>query len=155
MIQLSNITLNFGAHVIFDSITVTIKPGEKVGLVGRNGSGKSTMLKLLSGELRQNNGQLDIPSSYKVGYLAQTVTFDDSQTPREICSGAFADVVTIEADLDRVQKRLEESSDSDEQLKLAEEMSTLIERLNLVGATQVSEDVEKVLKGIGFSANSN
>ncbi|RLD20705.1 MAG: ABC transporter ATP-binding protein [Bacteroidetes bacterium] len=150
MIQLSNITLNFGAHVIFDSITFTIKPGEKVGLVGRNGSGKSTMLKMLSGELKQNSGQIDVPGSYKIGYLAQTVTFDDTKTPREICSGAFTDVVTIEADLDRVQESLEQSSDPDEQLKLAEEMSTLIERLQLVGATSVSEDVEKVLKGIGF-----
>jgi len=150
MIQLSNITLNFGAHVIFDSITFTIKPGEKIGLVGRNGSGKSTMLKLLSGELRQNSGQLDIPDSYKVGYLAQTVTFDDAQTPREICSGAFTDVMIIEEDLDRVQESLEQSNDADEQLKLSEEMSTLIETLQLVGATQVTEDVEKVLKGIGF-----
>jgi ATP-binding cassette, subfamily F, member 3 len=150
MIQLSNITLNFGAHVIFDSITFTIKPGEKVGLVGRNGSGKSTMLKLLSGELRPNNGQLDIPASYKLGYLAQTVLFDDAKTPREICSGAFTDVMTIESDLDRVQQHLEQSNDPEEQLKLSEEMSTLIERLQLVGATQINEDVEKVLKGIGF-----
>jgi ATP-binding cassette subfamily F protein 3 len=80
------------------------------------------------------------------------VLFDNEKSPREICNGAFTDVVSIETDLDRVQHELEQTSDPDKQLKLAEEMSTLIERLQLVGATQMSEDVEKVLKGIGFQA---
>ena len=150
MIQVTNVSLNFGERVLLDSVTFSLKPGEKVGLVGRNGSGKSTLLKLLSKEMRPDGGQIDIPTAYKTGYLAQTITFDETRTPREVCGSAFSDVLGIEAALDDVQTKLEASTDAEEQLKLSEELSTLIERLQLVGAENIDEEIEKVLKGMGF-----
>ena len=150
MIQVTNLSLNFGARQIFDSITFTLKPAEKVGLVGRNGCGKSTMLKMLNGDLAPDTGQIDMPNDYRIGYLAQTVDFDDRKSPREICSAAFSEIMNVERDLEEVQHALEQSTDPDEQIKLAERLSTLIERLQLVGASDMSEEIERVLKGMGF-----
>ena len=150
MIQLTNISLHFGAHLIFDKITLTFKPGEKIGLVGRNGSGKSTLLKVIFGELKPQTGQIDIPSSYRVGYLAQKVDLDDSLSPRHICGTAFEALVEIENELESVQSALESSTNADEQIKLSGKLSALYERLGHMGAEQVDEDVEKVLKGMGF-----
>lgn len=151
MINLTNVSLHFGARAIFDGISLTIKEGEKVGLVGRNGSGKSTLLKMLSGEHRNFSGQIDIPSRYRIGYLQQTVEMDDTLTPRQVCYTAFSDVVNLERKLHEVQAELENTDDHDKQLALAESLSTLIEQLQYADASNVAEDTEKVLKGIGFN----
>ncbi|MDX1479559.1 MAG: ATP-binding cassette domain-containing protein, partial [Saprospiraceae bacterium] len=150
MIQLTNISLHFGARQIFDGLTITLKPGEKVGLIGRNGSGKSTLLKVISGQLKPQAGQVDMPTAYRVGYLAQTVELDDEMTPRQVCQTAFADVLDIERQLEDVQKQLEKATDAEEQLRLSGKLSALYERLGHVGASQMDEEVEKVLKGMGF-----
>jgi len=153
MIQVTNVSLNFGERVLLDSVTFSLKPGEKIGLVGRNGSGKSTLLKLLSKEMRPDGGQIDIPNTYNTGYLAQTITFDEDESPREVCNTAFSDVLNIERDLEDVQNKLESSTDAEEQMELAGKMSALIEKLQLVGADNMDEEVEKVLKGMGFRPN--
>ena len=150
MIQATNVSLNFGERVLLDAVTFSLKPGEKVGLVGRNGSGKSTLLKLLSKQMRPDGGQIDIPNSYRTGYLAQTIDLDVTLTPREICNSAFSDINRIEQQLEDVQQRLETSTDPDEQLKLSGELSALFEQLQLVGSDNMDEEVEKVLKGMGF-----
>ncbi len=103
------------------------RAGEKVGLVGRNGSGKSTLLKLLNRDMRPDSGQIDIPGSYKIGYLAQTITFDEGQTPREVCNSAFSEIQNIESELAKVQADLEASNDHDEQMELAGKLSALVE----------------------------
>jgi ATP-binding cassette subfamily F protein 3 len=151
VIQLTNITLHFGARPIFEDLTLSIKPGEKIGLIGRNGTGKSTLLKVISGDISTQKGQISMPSGYRTGYLAQTVELDDATSVRDVCRTAFSDILDVEERLQTVQQALEQSSDAEAQMKLSAELNTLYERHHLLGAAQIDEEVEKVLKGMGFS----
>ena len=151
MIRLNSVSLHFGARPIFDDVSFTIQPGEKIGLVGRNGSGKSTLLKMLSGEHRNYSGQIEIPSRYRIGYLEQSVDLDETRTPREICYTAFSRIISLEEELEKVQQELEVADDHDRQLALSDQMSTILEQLQYTDSSNVSEEIEKVLKGIGFN----
>ncbi len=151
MIYLRDISLHFGARTLFDHINLAIRPGEKIGLIGRNGSGKSTLLKLLSGQISADDGSIEIPAETQIGYLSQTVDLDLNRTPLEICEQAFAELTHIEMELSRVQEALEKSSDPEEQTTLAGHLSHLFERHALLGAEQRSGEIEKVLRGMGFS----
>lgn len=150
MIQLANISLYFGPRTIFENVTLVVRPGEKAGLIGRNGSGKSTLLNLMAGKLKPQNGQVDLPSGFEIGYLPQTVDLDPHMTPRDICNSAFGDVVQTESAIREVQNALEQSTDAAEQMTLSGKLSGLYEKLQLMGAAQMAEAVEKVLKGMGF-----
>jgi len=150
LIYLRDISLLFGARTLFAGVDLTIKAGEKIGLVGRNGSGKSTFLRLLSGHLSADSGVIEIPSNYKIGFLQQTVDLDLELNPLEVCGQAFAEIVQIEQSIGEVEEKLNKSQDPEEQTTLAEELYTLYERQNILGAEQRSGEIEKVLKGMGF-----
>ncbi|MCE5299685.1 MAG: ATP-binding cassette domain-containing protein, partial [Spirochaetia bacterium] len=87
MLQVNNLTLSFGEQELLDDVTFNIHSGERIGLVGRNGSGKTSLFKLLTGELHPDEGKIHIPQHYTIGYLKQHLQFTEPTVLQEACLG--------------------------------------------------------------------
>ena len=155
MISASSIYLQYGDRVLFDRVNLTIKPGEKIGLVGRNGAGKSTFVKIICGELSPLEGNVQIPNEARVSYLHQDLDPPKERTVRELAESAFDDLRVLEEELAEVEHGLNTRTDyeSDAYAKLIERMSTLHERIHLMGGEQQDAQIEVVLRGLGFGAS--
>ncbi len=151
MIALSNIYIKYGDRVLYDNIQLIIKEGERIGLIGRNGSGKSTLLKIIAGEIRPDQGQLDIPKGIRIGYLRQASNLDPQKTVREAATEAFSGVLAIQSKMRKLEKELEQhGQDEDKLMELSAELADAHESFRHAGGDQVEVEVEKVLKGLGF-----
>lgn len=87
MIQVSSISKSYGTQVIFDDVGFTVNAEERIGLVGRNGHGKTTLLRMITGEEKPDSGAISIPNNYSVGYLSQHLTFSEGSVLKEACLG--------------------------------------------------------------------
>ena len=154
MISASSIYLQYGDRVLFDRVNLTIKPGEKIGLVGRNGAGKSTFTKIIVGELSPMEGNVQIPNEARVSYLHQDLDPPKERTVRELAESAFDDLREMEDELQDIEHQLNtrEDYESDAYAKLIERMSNLHERIHLLGGDQQDAQIEQVLRGLGFAA---
>ncbi|MFH1146695.1 MAG: ATP-binding cassette domain-containing protein [Pseudomonadota bacterium] len=90
MIQVNNLSKAYGRQVIFDEVTFTLNSGERVGLVGRNGHGKTTLLKLIMGEEQPDSGAISVPNGYRTDYLSQHISFKEGAVLKEACSSLMA-----------------------------------------------------------------
>ena len=86
MIKIKDLSISFAGHQIFEDVNMTFNRGEKIGCIGRNGSGKSTFLKLILSQLEPDSGQVEIPKGYKIGHLAQHIKFTKNTVIDEVCS---------------------------------------------------------------------
>ncbi len=152
MISASSIYLQYGDRVLFDRVNLAIKPGEKIGLVGKNGAGKSTFTKIIVGELSPMEGNVTIPNDARVAYLHQDLDPPKERTVRELAESAFDDLRDMEDELKKVERQLEDREDyeSDAYVALIERLSNLHERIHLMGADQQDAQIEQVLRGLGF-----
>ena len=152
MISASSIYLQYGDRVLFDRVNLSIKPGEKIGLVGKNGAGKSTFVKIINGDLSPMEGNVQIPNEARVSYLHQDLDPPLERTVREIAESAFDDLRDLEEELKDIEHQLNTREDyqSDAYAKLIERMSTLHERIHLMGGDQQDAQIEQVLRGLGF-----
>ncbi len=152
MISASSIYLQYGDRVLFDRVNLAIKPGEKIGLVGKNGAGKSTFTKIIVGELTPMEGNVTIPNGARVSYLHQDLDPPKERTVRELAESAFDDLRDMEDELKKIEKQLEarEDYESDGYTTLIERLSNLHERIHLMGADQQDAQIEQVLRGLGF-----
>ena len=87
VIQVSNLSKAYGTQVIFDDVGFTVNAGERIGLVGRNGHGKTTLLRMITGEERPDAGVITVPNNYTVGYLSQHLVFREDTVLKEACLG--------------------------------------------------------------------
>ena len=152
MISAASIYLQYGDRVLFDRVNLAIKPGEKIGLVGRNGAGKSTFVKIIVGELNSMEGNVTIPNEARVAYLHQDLDPPKERTVRELAESAFDDLRNIEDRLAKIEEQLNTRTDyeSDGYAKLIENMSSLHERIHIMGGDQQDAQIEQVLRGLGF-----
>ncbi len=152
MISAASIYLQYGDRVLFDRVNLAIKPGEKIGLVGRNGAGKSTFVKIIVGELNSMEGNVTIPNEARVAYLHQDLDPPKERTVRELAESAFDDLRSIEDRLVKIEEQLNTRTDyeSDAYAKLIENMSSLHERIHIMGGDQQDAQIEQVLRGLGF-----
>src|SRR5688572_30070670 len=102
LLTLTNIHHAFGSDVILDGATLSIEPGEKVGLVGRNGTGKTTLLRVIQGTLMADSGNRQMARGTRIGYLSQDPQFDLDETLRDAAEGAFAELHRLHIELHRV-----------------------------------------------------
>jgi ATP-binding cassette subfamily F protein 3 len=152
MISVNGVTVSFGAYNLFDNISFLINPKDRIGLAGKNGAGKSTMLKLLCGEQNPSKGEVAIPRECKIGYLPQDMIHQHGRTVFEETETAYVEILQMEERLNVINHELETRSDyeSDAYMKLIEEQTEIYARLDIIGAGNKGEEIEKTLKGLGF-----
>lgn len=148
MLLLKDICLTFGDRILLDNVSFAIKPGEKVALIGRNGTGKSTLLKIIAGLAEADSGIIDRPAS--LAYLKQEISIDPSLTVMEAAYTAFNRVREVNAEIEKVTHELTLGHDDDHVMHLSERISELYAELDHLGAASIEGDIEKVLKGLGF-----
>ena len=152
MVSVNGVTVSFGGYNLFDNVSFLINPKDRIGLAGKNGAGKSTMLKLLAGLQSPTKGEVSIPKECKIGYLPQDMTHQHGRTVFEETESAFAEIKSMQARLDDINHQLETRTDyeSDAYMKLIEDLTDINTRLDIVGASNTDEEIEKVLIGLGF-----
>lgn len=152
MVSINGVTVSFGGFNLFDNVSFLINPKDRIGLAGKNGAGKSTMLKLLAGIQSPTKGEVSIPRECKIGYLPQDMTHQHGRTVFEETETAFAEIKEMQARLDDINHQLETRTDyeSDAYMKLIEDLTDINTRLDVVGASNTTEEIEKILRGLGF-----
>ena len=153
MLQIENCSLYFGDRPLFDGISATINPGERIGLVGPNGAGKSTLLKLISGEMEPDGGRIRMAGDATVGYLPQDgVEPEPGRTVYEEVEAVFKDVIALREEQKTLQKKLDNlDHDSPEHKQALERFGVVQHALEQAGAYSLESSIQKVLKGLGFS----
>ncbi len=150
LIGLQNVTFEFGARVIVQDATWHIQPGERIGLIGYNGTGKSTLFKVLVGEYTPAAGTVEKSKETTLGYLHQDLlSFDTNETILEVSLSAFEEVKKIEQELAAITKQLE--TDSSEEILLL--YSEKLHDLEVAGGYEIEHKTEEVLHGLGFNDN--
>ncbi len=152
MISVNSVTVAFGGTPLFDNISFLINPNDRIGLAGRNGAGKSTMLKLLAGEQNPTKGEVAIPRDCTIGYLPQDMIHQHGKTVYEETESAYLEVKKLQKRLEVINTQLQTRTDyeSDEYMKLIEELTDINHRLDIIGVDNMEAEIEKILKGLGF-----
>lgn len=152
MISLNNISVNFSGNDLFSDISFVISKKEKIALVGKNGVGKSTLLKLIAGEEQASSGEISYVKDVKIGYLPQIIEVHKEGTLIDICKSVFGDIIAKEKKLEEISKELanREDYDSPEYIELIHLYSKEEERLRLYTDINYIEEIEKTIIGLGF-----
>ncbi len=153
MISVNNLCVDFSAKPLFNDVSFVVNRTDRVALVGKNGAGKSTMLKIIAGLQSPTSGSVTSPSEVTIGYLPQQMKLSDDTTLIDETRKAFAHLTDRQAELDEVTRRVSEATDyeSEEYTKLLERMEYLHERLAIEGAENMEAEIEKTLFGLGFA----
>ncbi len=152
MVSINGVTVSFGGYNLFDNVSFLINPKDRIGLAGKNGAGKSTMLKILAGYQTPTKGEVSRPKDCKIGYLPQDMTHQHGRTVYEETESAFEEIKILQAKLNDINHQLETRTDyeSDAYMDLIHDLTDINERLNIIGADNTEEEIEKVLIGLGF-----
>jgi ATP-binding cassette subfamily F protein 3 len=152
MVSIEQLYLNFGGFDLFKGVSFIVNPRDRIGLVGRNGTGKSTLLKMFAGQLKPTSGRVVIPSGTTIGYLPQHMKTVEGKTVMEEAVSAFDEIIKVEKYIEKLNEELatREDYDSPEYHKLIEEVTSVSERFHLLGDGNFHADVEKTLFGLGF-----
>ncbi|MFZ9661150.1 MAG: ribosomal protection-like ABC-F family protein [Chitinophagaceae bacterium] len=144
---LQNVTFEFGSRVIMENANWHIQPSERIGLIGYNGTGKSTLLKLLAGEYNPSKGTIEKSRGIQIGYLHQDLlSFDTNDSILDVALGAFEKIIALEKDIEALGHELEKAH-TDEQLQ---EYTDKLHELELAGGYTIHHRTEEVLQGLGF-----
>ena len=148
---LQNVTFEFGARALVEDATWHIQPNERIGLIGYNGTGKSTILKLLAGDYQPSKGTVERSRETSIGYLHQDLlSFDTNDSILKVALGAFEKVLQLEKEIEELGQRLEKDQDE----KLLHEYADKLHALETLGGYSIHHRTEEVLQGLGF-ANSD
>ncbi len=152
MISIQNLSVEFSAKSLFDNINYVINKRDRIALVGKNGAGKSTMLKIIAGLQRPTSGTVAVPADTTIGYLPQQMKLEDTVTVAEEVRKAFSHIDDMQKRLDAMTARLAERDDYDspEYTRLIDEMTLLSERLSMEQSENCEAEMEKTLLGLGF-----
>lgn len=153
MISIDNLSIEFNARSLFDDVSYVINPKDRIALVGKNGAGKSTMLKILAGLQQPTRGQVSMPRGTTVGYLPQVMLLSDQRTVMEEAEKAFEAIHAMKDEIERLRKEMEERTDYDtaEYHELIDRFTYLNEQFLMVGGTNFRAETERTLTGLGFS----
>lgn len=152
MISLDSITLSFGGFTLLDEISLHVNDREKIGLVGKNGAGKSTILRMIVGQQSPTSGHVSITAGQKIGYLPQIMDHAKDKTVIDEVMTVFADLDALEKEVERISVELSERTDyeSDSYSRLLEELSDLNDRINMLKSESPMEQAQRTLTGLGF-----
>lgn len=152
MISIADLSLSFGERVIFDKITLSVKPRDKIGVVGKNGAGKTTLFKMIMGEISPDNGSIDIPNGKTIGYLEQNLFIAGEKTVMEETLTVFKQVKEIESEMTAIEQELAERVDyeSDAYHLLVARHAEMANSLEIHGSSSLEAQAAKILHGLGF-----
>ena len=152
MISIRNLHVEFSAKTLLDDISYTINRRDRIALVGKNGAGKSTMLKIIAGLQKPTSGTVAVPQDTTIGYLPQQMNLADSTTVADEVRKAFSHIADMHARLDRLNARLTERTDYDspDYARLIDDVTTLSERVAMEESENREAELEKTLIGLGF-----
>lgn len=153
MISINNLSVEFSAVPLFDNINYVINKKDRIALVGKNGAGKSTMLKIIAGLQAPTSGSVTVPQDITVGYLPQQMVLSDTLTLRQETRKAFSHIDEMHRRLDSLNNQLAERDDyeSPQYQKIIDELTTLTERITIEESDNQEAEMEKTLIGLGFS----
>ena len=152
MLNIHNLSVSFGGSYLFEEVTFRLGSGDRVGLVGKNGAGKSTMLKILAGDFKPDSGQIATEKEVRMGFLRQDIDFEQGRTVLEEAYEAFIEIKQVEKKLEEVNHLLVTRTDyeSEEYGQIIENLSDYTHRFELLGGYNYVGDTEKILLGLGF-----
>ena len=153
MISIDGLTVEFGVKPLFKDVSFVINERDRIALVGKNGAGKSTMLKILCGMQKPTSGAISVPNDTTIGYLPQVMKLSDDTTVKEETRKAFADKTKMEAKLKEMEQEMAERTDyeSDGYAELVERFTTEHERYMMMGGENYEAEIERTLTGLGFT----
>lgn len=152
MMNIHNLSISFQGDYLFEDITFKLDNGDRVGLIGKNGAGKSTMLKILSREMEPDSGQIAADKELKIGFLKQDIDFDHGKTVLEEAYEAFTEIKEIEAKVDDINHQLAERTDYESEAyhQLMVDVNEYHHQYEIMGGYNYQGETEKILQGLGF-----
>ncbi|MGB0980903.1 MAG: ABC-F family ATP-binding cassette domain-containing protein [Winogradskyella sp.] len=152
MISVDNLAVEFSGHTLFSDVSFTINADDKIALMGKNGAGKSTMMKIIAGVQNATRGNVRCPKDAVIAYLPQHLLTEDNTTVFDEASKAFKHVFEMRDEMENLNKQLEIRTDyeSDDYMKIIERVSDLGELYYALEDVNYDAEVEKALKGLGF-----
>jgi len=152
MLNIHNLSVSFGGTYLFEEVTFRLGAGDRVGLVGKNGAGKSTMLKILAGDIAPDSGSIATEKEVKIGFLRQDIDFEQGRTVLEEAYQAFTEIKHTERKLEEINEQLATRTDyeSEGYSKLIEDLSDYTHRFEVLGGYDYIGNTEKILLGLGF-----
>ncbi len=153
MLNIHNLSISFGGEYLFEEIAFRLSAGDRVGLVGKNGAGKSTMLKILSKEQEPDSGQIAMDKEVKIGFLKQDIDFVLGRTVLDESYEAFTEIKKIEREIDAINIKLAERTDyeSESYNQLITDLSDYTHQYEILGGYNYQGETERVLQGLGFA----
>ncbi len=151
--------MQFGGKFLFRDATVTVRPGDRMGLVGPNGAGKTTLLRIIAGVYEPESGSVNMPTGYQIGYLPQEPTLDTAAQSRTLIAEAMRareDLIDIEEALEAVQKEMGDPGQdhaSDAYFQVIDRFGVLHHQFEDLGGFELESDAKKILAGLGFREN--
>ncbi|MBP3425678.1 MAG: ABC-F family ATP-binding cassette domain-containing protein [Rikenellaceae bacterium] len=152
MVSLDNVTVSFSGTELFSGVSFLINPKDRVGLVGKNGAGKTTILKLITGEQQASEGKVTVFEDCSVGYLPQQMRVTDTTSLVDETAKAFAEVLALEAEITQINEQLAVRTDyeSDDYERMLHRLNDATDRYHLLGGSSRDADIERTLLGLGF-----
>ena len=153
MISVEGLKVEFNATPLFEDVSYVINKKDRIALVGKNGAGKSTMLKILAGLQQPTEGTVSVPRDCTIGYLPQVMKLADSRTVMEEAEQAFGHIREMQADIERMNQELADRTDyeSEDYQKLIERFTHENDRFLMMGGANYHAELERTLMGLGFT----
>lgn len=153
MISVEGLTVEFGGFTLFDDVSFVVNKKDRIALVGKNGAGKSTMLKIFAGLQSPTSGTVSVPKETTIGYLPQQMQLADIRTVREEAEQAFGHIQEMEKEIERLNLQLAERTDyeTESYQKLIDKVTHLSEHFQMLGGTNYHAELERTLIGLGFN----
>ncbi|MFK8297479.1 ABC-F family ATP-binding cassette domain-containing protein [Capnocytophaga cynodegmi] len=152
MLNVHDLSVSFQGEYLFENVAFMLNAGDRVGLIGKNGAGKSTMLKLLAKELKPDSGTIATDKEINIGFLKQDIDFENGRTILEEAYQAFQEIKRLENKIDQIHSEMELRTDyeSESYHNLMDTLSEITHRYEIIGGYQYKGNTEKVLLGLGF-----
>ncbi|MCF0191292.1 MAG: ABC-F family ATP-binding cassette domain-containing protein [Marinilabiliaceae bacterium] len=152
MISINQLTVDFGGFRLFENVTYNINEKDRLGLAGKNGAGKSTMLKIIAGLQQPTSGVVALPKNFKIGYLPQHMNHENVRTVFEEAEMGLKELKDMEAQVARMNEELAVRTDydSDDYMDFIQQLTDKTERLSMMGGDNYQAQIETTLKGLGF-----